>query len=115
MKRYLPLLPALALALAGCAPAPHRIEPQTVSSVPYQSYECVQLASELQRVDTQLTSLSEQQRRAATTDTVLVTTGIILVPAILFGLLATKNHKNEIARLKGQQEAMQEAQRSICV
>src|SRR5690606_14781393 len=92
----------LAVAVSGCATAPHRIQPQFVSDGPYRQMDCETIKREIAARDRRLIELSNAQQTAASVDTMLVALGTFLVWPAYFGLLATDNHKDEIARLKGE-------------
>jgi hypothetical protein len=102
MNKYLPL----AVLLAGCATQPHKIPTTVVAISQYQSADCATLASDLERVQTELYLLNGQQKKAATADVVWVSVGTFLFWPAYFGLLATNDRTDDIARLKGEQAAM---------
>jgi len=93
MKQIAPLiiLPAV-LFLAGCAQKPEAIQPAYISHLAYMDYTCEQLASEQTRLVHALSTSSD---------------------AILLGLpvssLSGSNQASNIARLKGELEALQKA------
>lgn len=89
----------------GCAVAPDRIKPQQVDQRMYDSYDCVQLDSEMARMDNALTRLSSEQQSSADTDDVLTFVGLVLFWPALFGLAATDDHEFAIAQLKGERAA----------
>lgn len=103
----------LAAALAGCASQPDRIVPRSTSTLNYSQYNCAALSAELQRVNDGLSELVGRQSTAASTDTALTIGGFVLWPVWL-GLAATDNHRDEIARLKGEGEAVLQAIRLRC-
>lgn len=91
----------LMVLLAGCAKSPESIGPAYVSDLNYRNLDCVQLASEDQRLTQALATASTQQEKARTND---------IVSVVLIGLpvasLSGDNIAPEIARLKGEQEAL---------
>lgn len=102
MKKSAICVLAVAAFAAGCATAPDKIAPASVSDAAYQSMSCPQVAQEQARLSGELSTMSAAQRRARTIDTV----GVALVglpAASLFG----SNHARDIARLKGEQVAAQ--------
>lgn len=104
----------LAVAVSGCATAPHRIQPQFVSDGLYRQMDCETIEREIAQRDARLAELSNKQQTAATVDTLLVTAGTLLIWPAYFGLIATPNHKDEIARLKGENIALVNAYGANC-
>ncbi|MFC3693124.1 hypothetical protein [Chenggangzhangella methanolivorans] len=99
------VLVALAcVSLAACAKSPESIAPAYVSEVGYQSYTCVQLGEEGSRLSTALAHASAQQEKARANDTV----GVILI-GLPVSSMSGDNIAPEIARLKGEQEAVRKA------
>ncbi|PZQ13659.1 MAG: hypothetical protein DI565_14050 [Ancylobacter novellus] len=102
---------ASALALSACAKSPESIAPAYVSEVSYQSYSCAQLGEESARLTAALANASTQQEKARANDTV----GVILI-GLPVSSLSGDNIAPEIARLKGEQEAIRKASfRKNCV
>lgn len=95
---------SLAGLLAACAQAPEAIIPAYVSPVTYSAWSCLQIAEEQARLSSALAVASQQQQQARSNDTATV---------ILFGLpLASMSGSNvapQIARYKGEQEAVRVA------
>lgn len=98
--RRLPLL-AATLMLAACAKSPDSIAPAYVSGLQYQSLDCKQLALEDDRVSQALVRASKQQENARTNDTV----GVLLI-GLPVSSMSGDNIAPEIARLKGEQDAL---------
>jgi len=106
MKKWIVMVMVIVLVaiLAGCAATPGSIRPSYVSELTYMNYTCEQLTSEQVRLAAILNAVSDAQRQARTADTI----GVILIgvpTASLFG----GNKKLEIARLKGELQALQVA------
>lgn len=97
-------LMATAAVLAGCARSPDGISPSYVSDVGYQSYSCQQLATEQARLSAALATASTQQEKARTNDIV----GVLLI-GLPVSSLSGDNIAPEIARLKGEIEAVNRA------
>lgn len=95
----------LAVSLAACATAPEDIAPAYVSNMQYQAWTCEQMAAESARLASALVAASTQQSKARSNDTV----GVILL-GLPVSSLSGSNVAPEIARLKGEQVAMQQAQ-----
>lgn len=103
MRKY--LLAAAAL-LSGCAMQPAKILPAARPISPYENVDCATLQRDrTQQLDALLT-LNTRQKNAATTDTALFWVGTLVFWPAYFGMFATENHEAEIARMKGEQQAM---------
>jgi hypothetical protein len=95
-----------ALLVAGCA---KDVGATYVSPILYDAYTCPQLSEEAQRVSSRASQASGVQDQKATNDKVAVGVGVIVFwPALLF---AKGNDENtaELARLKGQMDAIEQA------
>ena len=104
------LIPSLALllALGGCAEESYNIQPSYVSPNTYSGYTCKQLAQESLSVQTALNTASDRQNDTATGDQTAVTAAVVLfAPAAFF--ISPHDNRDEIGRLKGQQDAIIEA------
>ena len=91
---------ALAI-LAGCAAKPESIAPAYVSTIPYESWTCEQLASETQHIEQAMTTAYAQQNQARGNDIA----GVILI-GLPVSSMSGGNVAPQIAALKGQQEAV---------
>ncbi|WP_245256691.1 hypothetical protein [Hyphomicrobium denitrificans] len=96
-----------ALFVSACAKSPDSIAPAYISEVGYQNWSCPQLAEESNRLSAALSSASIQQENARTNDTV----GVILI-GLPVSSLSGDNIAPEIARLKGETEAVRKASMS---
>ena len=98
-----------ALLITGCAKDADQVGSTYVSPVLYENYTCPQLAEEAQRVSSRAAQASGVQDQKATNDKVAMGVGLVIFwPALLF----TKgNDENtaELARLKGQMDAIEQA------
>ena len=104
------ILILLTIFFVGCAKAPESIAPSYVSEVGYLHWDCSQLAEEDARLHSALSQASIQQENARTNDTV----GIILI-GLPVSSLSGDNIAPEIARLKGEREAIRKASiRKVC-
>jgi hypothetical protein len=103
MRPQLVVLVAAAV-LAACAKHPDSIAPSYVSEVGYRSWTCGQLGEEQGRLASALATASTQQEKARTNDVV----GVILI-GLPVSSLSGDNIAPEIARLKGEQEAIRKA------
>ncbi len=101
--RRLYLLGSL-LMVSGCATRPESIHADFVSYERYTGMSCAELASRLAQTNGQLDAASRSQNNMANADAVGVF--LVLVPVSKL----TGDHEAEVARLKGEVEALQTAQ-----
>lgn len=94
--------------MSGCATRPENISGAYVSPLTYQNYDCEQIRSELARVSRKVAELTGSQRKAANRDAVAMGVGLVIFWPALFFLMGS-DKKEELARLKGEYEALQEA------
>ena len=100
----------LAAALAACAPAPGSILPTYTSETPYLAWTCENLTMEALRVQTALGVASNAQAQAHAGDVA----GVLLL-FLPVASLSGQNVAPEIARLRGESEALDRAmQRNRC-
>jgi hypothetical protein len=104
MKTITIICVAAASALVGCAKHPDSISASYVSEVGYQSWSCRQLGEESQRLSAALSTASTQQEQARGNDIA----GVILI-GLPVSSLSGDNIAPEIARLKGEQEAVRKS------
>ena len=95
------------LILPGCAPHPENIQAKYVSPTTYGNLSCEQLADERARTQAEAARVSDIQRGNANADTAMVVGSLFLWP-VLFGLAATTDHREEVARMKGEAEATEQ-------
>ena len=93
-----------AAVLASCAKSPESISPAYVSEVGYQSWSCQQLAEESGRLTSAYAVAAQQQEKARSNDIA----GVILI-GIPVSSMSGDNIAPEVARLKGEQEAVRKA------
>jgi hypothetical protein len=98
------------LLLSACATSPDKIVPYRVSTQQYAGYDCEALTLELDATRTNLSRLNAAQRKSHGADVVWVTVGTFLLWPAYFGLLATDDHKDEIAKVSGEYLAMVDSQ-----
>lgn len=92
------------LLATGCATAPENIAPAYVSYLPYMQYTTEQLGQEEGRLQAALSASSDAQRTARSNDTL----GVILI-GLPVSSLSGSNQASNVARLKGELEAVQKA------
>ena len=100
---------AIAAFVAGCAQAPKDIAPSYVSPVLYQNLTCDQLGQEGMRVSARASELTGTQEKKASGDAVAMGVGLILFWPALFFIKGDKETAGELARLKGEMDAIQQA------
>lgn len=94
----------IVLIIAGCAAKPEAIQPTYVSHMTYMNWTCEQLGEEQLRLVSALSTASDAQRTARGNDTA----GVILL-GLPVSSLSGSNQASNIARLKGELEAVQKA------
>ena len=103
-----PPLVVIALAIvslvSGCATAPENIAPAYVSHLAYMQYTVEQLGQEEARLQAALSTSSDAQRKARSNDTL----GVIFL-GLPVSSLAGSNQASNVARIKGELEAVQKA------
>lgn len=103
MQRFM-LLTCASFCLAACAKSPESISASYVSHVGYQSWSCPQLGEEQHRLSAALATASTEQKKTRSQDTA----GVILL-GLPVSSMSGGNIAPEIARLKGEQEAVRKA------
>lgn len=98
-----------ALALAGCATSPKDIAPSYVSPVLYQNLTCEQLTQEAHRVSNAAAVAAGQQEAQAGKDAAMVGVSLILFWPAVFMVGGDKGNAADIARLKGEMNAIEQA------
>jgi len=94
--------------LSGCASQPDKISAAYVSPLQYTSYSCQQTKAELLRVNRKVVEVSGVQEDEANKDAVAMGVGLVLFWPALFFLMGD-DKKDELARLKGEYEALETA------
>ena len=95
------------VALPGCATRPEDVSATYVSPLQYQNYNCNQIGMEIGRVSRRVSEISGAQNSTATGDAVALGVGFIFWPAFFF--MIGGDHEDELARLKGEYEALESA------
>jgi hypothetical protein len=107
MKRLIAAMLAASM-LSACASSPDKISPSYVSPLEYSNLDCDQIRSELVRVSDHVREASGVQARAHTRDQVAMGVGLVVFwPALFF--LMEGDKKEELGRLKGQYDALDDA------
>ncbi|MDQ0466947.1 hypothetical protein QO010_004744 [Caulobacter ginsengisoli] len=98
----------IASTTTACATSPDKISASYVSPLQYQGYDCDQIRAEMMRVNSRVREVAAEQRKSAKNDAIAVGVGLVLFwPALFF--LATSDQKEELARLKGEYDALDQS------
>lgn len=103
------LAAALAVALGACARNAATIDAAYVSPLQYNSLTCEQIAEESTRVASHAAQVTGQQNKAATGDAVAMGVGLVVFWPALFFIGGKGDKSGELARLKGEMEALEQA------
>lgn len=98
-----------AALLAGCASSADKIAPSYVSPIVYENFTCEQLSAEAQSVSARAAQATGVQNKARKNDAVMTTVGVVVFWPALFFLDGDGPQAAELARLKGQMEAIEQA------
>lgn len=101
---------SLATLAAGCATMPSNIAPSYVSPLSYERYSCDQLAMESQRLNARVNLVTGQQQGKVASDAAAMTAGFLLFPPLIL-LIGDGPQAQELGQLKGQADALSEAQK----
>lgn len=93
--------------LVGCATHPNQIKATHVSPIQYQGYTCDQILEELIRINQEVLKATGVQESQANRDIIAVTIGMLLFWPALFLLFIRDDKKEELARLKGEHDALE--------
>jgi hypothetical protein len=107
--KFSALLIASAIGVAGCASKSADISAAYISPVGYQNYTCEQLQQEAQGVSQRAAIASGQQDRARSGDIAKTAVGVVLFWPVLLFNEGDGQKANEVANLKGQMNAIQQA------
>ena len=99
----------LAVAIGACAKGADQIAATYVSPMQYESWKCPQLAEEAQRVSARAAAATGVQNQRAAGDAVMLTVGAVIFWPALFGVGGDGPNAAELARLKGEMEAIEQA------
>jgi hypothetical protein len=109
MRRVLVCVIASTLALGGCATSSDKITASYVSPMQYENWNCRQLTEEAQRISHHAAAAAGAQDSQATKDAVATTVGVIVFWPALFLIGGDKQAAAELARLKGEMDAIEQA------
>jgi hypothetical protein len=80
-----------------------------ISPLQYSTYDCSQLQAELQRLQVRASQLGGTIDERASKSNIAAATAVIFPPAVFFMGGANKEQQAELARFKGEQDAIQQA------
>lgn len=109
MIRNIAATAVMAALVSGCATNPKDIAPSYVSPILYQNLTCDQLAQEAARVSQAAAVSNGAQANQASKDAVMTTVGVVLFWPSLFFIGGDKGNAAEVARLKGEMQAIEQA------
>ena len=110
--RFIPsaiALTALVGSTAGCASKSEDIAAAYVSPTSYQSLTCAQLGEEAQRVSARASQAVGVQNKKAADDATATAVSLILFWPAAFLIKGDKASAAEVARLKGEMQALEQA------
>jgi hypothetical protein len=93
--------------LAGCASRAENISAAYVSPFQYEKYSCDQLREEAGRISSRAAQVAGLQDTKATNDAVATGVGVIIFWPALFLIKGDATTGAELARLKGEMEAIE--------
>lgn len=109
MKNTICMVVVSATILAGCASSSDEIAASYVSPMQYQNYSCAQITEESRRISARASQVMAQQDENASNDAAKMGVGLVLFWPTLFFLKGDGETKAEVARLKGEMEALEQA------
>lgn len=98
-----------AAVLAGCASRASDIAPAYVSPLTYDDFSCAQLREEATRVSSRAIAATGAQNQRAANDAVATGVSLILFWPAVFLVRGDGAQATEVARLKGEMEAIEQA------
>ncbi len=107
MKKLVAALVSLSV-LSACATAPDRIQASYVSPMQYSGYDCDQIRQELMRVSGRVREVAGAQKRQSNSDAIAMGVGLVVFWPALFFLAGGSDRKEELARLKGDYDALEQ-------
>jgi hypothetical protein len=102
-------LVVITFILAGCASRSADIAPSYVSPVMYQNYSCQQIAQEAQNISAHAAEMAGAQDQKRTNDQIATGVAVVVFWPAAFFVGGDGNTAAELARLKGQMQALEQA------
>lgn len=94
--------------VSACSTTPENVQANYVSPLEYHAYDCDQIAQEMRRVGRRVREVAGHQQDEATNDAIAMGVGLVVFfPALFF--LPGGDKEEELARLKGESEALEQA------
>jgi hypothetical protein len=109
MHRALLVAAAAALVVGGCAKRADSITAAYVSPHQYEAWNCPQLADEAARINSRAMAAAGAQDQKATQDAVVTAIGVVAFWPALFFIEGNGAQAAELARLRGEAEAVEQA------
>jgi hypothetical protein len=109
MRLQLVIAAAIAAGASACAKNADQIGGTYISPIMYENYTCPQLAEEASRVSARAAQSAGIQDQKASNDAVAMTVGLIIVWPALFFIKGNDENTAELARLRGQMDAIEQA------
>ncbi len=106
--KFCAALVGVSMVLAGCADRSGEIAATYVSPLAYQHYSCRQLGEEARRVSARATQVAGVQDKNAQNDAVATGVSLVLFWPALFFIDGNKENAAELARLKGEMDAIEQ-------
>ncbi len=100
---------SLSLVAAGCASRSEDVAAAYVSPTTYNGYSCRELSAEAQRVSSAAAAASGAQDSQRTKDAVATTAAVVIFWPAAFFVSGDNAQTAELARLKGQMQAIEAA------
>jgi len=101
-------LSVASLAITGCASSPDKIAAQSISTLPYEQYNCKQVGAELDRVGRRASELHGNLQKTSSNDSAQMAVGMLLFwPALFFLEGGDGPEAAEYARIKGERDALE--------
>ena len=100
---------ACASLLSACASSPDKISASYVSPIQYSNYDCDQIRAELGRVSNKVREVAGAQKKQSNNDAIALGVGLVLFWPALFFLSGGNDRKEELSRLKGEYDALEQA------
>jgi hypothetical protein len=98
----------LAAAVGACAKGADQVSAAYVSPIQFESYSCLQLAQEAERISARAIVLTGAQNKQATSDAVATTVAVVIFWPAAFMVGGDNTQTAELARLKGEMDAIEQ-------
>ncbi len=100
----------VAIILSGCATSSENLHAPYISPAQFQTYNCDELSSEIERIQTRVSQLTGKSNdKNSTKDKWILGADLSLSWAALFALGGTEEQEAEYAQLKSEYDAIQQS------